>query len=152
MDDAHAFCSQFLRGREVVARKIVGAAGQAPIRMVLRGGVAVAPPETFPIATVTIRDYSTLLKLIFSPEIGFGDGYSAGSIELDGDLVDASKQRTGRGPLPPPADGALGRARGPRASRVDNSAGDWRAGLYAAAAPSREISHERNRRSRIRSR
>lgn len=68
--------------------KIVGAPGQAPIRMVLRGDVAVAPPDTLPIATVTIRDYSTLVNLIFNPEVGFGDGYAEGAIEVDGDLVE----------------------------------------------------------------
>jgi cyclopropane-fatty-acyl-phospholipid synthase len=56
--------------------------------MVLRGGVAVAPPDTLPIATVTIRDYSTLVNLIFNPEVGFGDGYAEGAIEVDGDLVE----------------------------------------------------------------
>ncbi len=37
---------------------------------------------------VCIRDRHTLLKLLRDPQIQFGDAYSAGKIEVEGDLVD----------------------------------------------------------------
>jgi cyclopropane-fatty-acyl-phospholipid synthase len=39
------------------------------------------------IGTVRIPDRSTLIALAMSPEMGFGDAYSDGRIEVDGDLV-----------------------------------------------------------------
>jgi cyclopropane-fatty-acyl-phospholipid synthase len=38
-------------------------------------------------AKVRIADWKTLASLALNPEIGFGDGYSEGRIEIDGDLV-----------------------------------------------------------------
>ena len=40
------------------------------------------------IGTVTFRNRKILYKLLFSGEVAFGDGYSAGSIDIDGNLVD----------------------------------------------------------------
>jgi cyclopropane-fatty-acyl-phospholipid synthase len=62
--------------------------GDLPIRLVLGKHEEVAPPSGLgEIATVSISDRRTLAKLLFSPEIGFGDGYADGSIVVDGDLV-----------------------------------------------------------------
>jgi cyclopropane-fatty-acyl-phospholipid synthase len=55
----------------------------------LRGRAAVASAGAAPVATVVIRDLPTLVKLILNPEVAFGDAYSAGSIEVEGDLVAA---------------------------------------------------------------
>jgi len=44
-----------------------------------------APAE---VATIRIADRSTLLGLVRSPDVEFGDGYSEARIEVDGDLVD----------------------------------------------------------------
>ena len=62
--------------------------GDLPIRLILGKHEEVAPPSgTEAIATVSISDRRTLAKLLFSPEIAFGDGYADGRIVVDGDLV-----------------------------------------------------------------
>jgi len=63
--------------------------GPAPIRLTLADSDGIAPPGIAPVATVRIRDRWTLAELAMDPEMGFGDAYSAGRIEVDGDLVRA---------------------------------------------------------------
>jgi len=61
--------------------------GPAPIALVL--GDARNLPETSEpiIATLRIPERSTLLSMALDPEVGFGDAYSTGRVEVDGDLV-----------------------------------------------------------------
>ena len=61
--------------------------GPVPIALVLRGSKNL--PETGEpiVATLRILARSTLLSIAIDPEVGFGDAYSAGRIEVDGDLV-----------------------------------------------------------------
>ena len=61
--------------------------GPMPIAFVLRDAKNL--PETGEplIATVRIPERSTLLSMALDPEVGFGDAYSAGRVEVDGDLV-----------------------------------------------------------------
>jgi cyclopropane-fatty-acyl-phospholipid synthase len=40
------------------------------------------------VATITFKNRAVLYQLLLSGEVAFGDGYSAGSIEIDGNLVD----------------------------------------------------------------
>ena len=68
-------------------RRILKATGQPPIRLVLGDGEGVSPPGISPVATIAIRDRLTLLRLMLNPEIGFGEGYAKGNIEVKGDLV-----------------------------------------------------------------
>jgi cyclopropane-fatty-acyl-phospholipid synthase len=75
------FADQWLLSR------ILDATGSAPVRLSLKGGPEVSPPDRQPIATVTIEDHSTLLQLLRDPEVGFGDAYMDGRIEVEGDLV-----------------------------------------------------------------
>lgn len=70
-------------------QRVLSAIGQAPIRLALKGREAVSPNGTRPVATIVIRDLPTLFKLILNPEIGLGDAYSEGSVEVEGDLVAA---------------------------------------------------------------
>ena len=59
-----------------------------PIRLVLRGREELSPAAgRDAVATVSIADRRTLARLLFSPEIAFGDGYTDGRIAVDGDLV-----------------------------------------------------------------
>ena len=67
--------------------RILKATGQAPIRLAFQDGQCVAPPGVPPIATVLIRDLRTLLGMIADPEVGFGEGYAHGRIQVQGDLV-----------------------------------------------------------------
>jgi cyclopropane-fatty-acyl-phospholipid synthase len=39
-----------------------------------------------PVATLVIKDRATLLRLIWDPEMHFGDAYTAGRVELEGDF------------------------------------------------------------------
>ena len=70
---------------------------------IVEGGVARGAPETpeitrarvqdhprapaDPVATVVIHNRAALFDLAWQPEIAFGDGYAAGHIDVDGDLV-----------------------------------------------------------------
>ena len=68
-------------------QKILDTIGRAPIRIVLENGPGFAPPGVSPIATVIIRDRRTLAELCVDPEIGFGDAYADGRVQVQGDLV-----------------------------------------------------------------
>jgi cyclopropane-fatty-acyl-phospholipid synthase len=70
-------------------KRVFAAIGPAPIELVLGNGQPVSPPGVQPVATFRIRDLATLSALAFDPEIGFGEGYASGRIEVDGDLVAA---------------------------------------------------------------
>jgi cyclopropane-fatty-acyl-phospholipid synthase len=61
--------------------------GHPPIRLAMKDGVSVSPPGAAPAATVVFQDRATLLNSILHSEVGFGDGYSDGKIEVEGDLV-----------------------------------------------------------------
>src|SRR5713101_10089125 len=68
---------------------ILDAIGQAPLGFVLKRGDRVSPAGMVPVADIVIRDVPTLLKMMQNPEIGFGDGYAEGTVEVEGDLAAA---------------------------------------------------------------
>jgi len=72
-------------------RKILNATGPAPIRLTFGDSVGVSPPSTTPVGTIVIHNAKTLIKLILDPEIGLGDGYADGGIEVQGDLVNTAE-------------------------------------------------------------
>lgn len=51
--------------------------------------VQVSPEGKLPVATIAIRDRRTLLKMLLDPQLGFGEAYTAGRVEVEGSLVDA---------------------------------------------------------------
>ena len=61
--------------------------GPVPIALVLRGAENLPKNGDPIIATVRIPARSTLLSIALDPDVGFGDAYSRGRIEVDGDLV-----------------------------------------------------------------
>ncbi len=61
--------------------------GKPPLDLVLWDGQVIAGAYGPPVAQVLIRDRGALLKLIASPELGFGDMYAAERIDVRGDLV-----------------------------------------------------------------
>jgi len=71
-----------------LARRLSMAIGNAPLRILLWDGSHFCPEGVRPLATVLIKDRPTLLKLLLEPELGFGDGYTAGRIEVEGDLLE----------------------------------------------------------------
>jgi cyclopropane-fatty-acyl-phospholipid synthase len=58
-----------------------------PIRILLWDGRSFLPEGKNPLYTVNIHDPGSLVRLFIDPEIYFGDAYSAGRIEIEGDLV-----------------------------------------------------------------
>jgi len=69
-------------------QKLSRVIGQAPIRIVLPSGAEISPPDAAPAGTLVIHDHQTLLRIILSPEIEFGDAYTEGRVEIEGDLVE----------------------------------------------------------------
>lgn len=67
--------------------RIYRAAGRPPIRLTLKNNVEVATTDVPPIANIVIHDRKTILHLLLDPEVGFGDAYSRGRINVEGDLV-----------------------------------------------------------------
>jgi cyclopropane-fatty-acyl-phospholipid synthase len=57
-------------------------AGSVPVRFAGNG-----PAPESPEPAIVIRDPRVLRALLLNPETGFGDGYSEGQIEVEGDLV-----------------------------------------------------------------
>jgi cyclopropane-fatty-acyl-phospholipid synthase len=72
---------------EWLLKKIYYGAGQAPIRLARRGGAEFVCPDRTPVASVIFDDWSTLAKLALNPEVGFGEGYTEGKIQVEGDLL-----------------------------------------------------------------
>ena len=70
-------------------KQIFKAIGPVPLRLALQDGPEMTPPGVDPVATIRIRDRRTLAHLIVDPEIGFGEAYAEGRVEVEGDLVAA---------------------------------------------------------------
>jgi len=70
--------------------RLAKAVGFPPIAFALWDGIDVytPPDETKMIGRLTFHDRGALITTISSPELGFGDSYSAGRISIDGDLVE----------------------------------------------------------------
>ncbi|MDW7710063.1 MAG: cyclopropane-fatty-acyl-phospholipid synthase family protein [Deferrisomatales bacterium] len=72
---------------EWLARSVLRGAGRPPVRFVLPGGREVAASRKDPVARLHVRDRRALARLLLDPELCFGDDYTAGRIEVQGDLV-----------------------------------------------------------------
>ena len=68
-------------------RRLLRSLGDPPLRVTLWNGESMATGTEEPVAHIRIASRVSLLKLLVNPELHFGDGYSDGSIEVDGDLV-----------------------------------------------------------------
>ncbi|HUK29649.1 MAG TPA: hypothetical protein VLV89_00960, partial [Candidatus Acidoferrum sp.] len=67
-------------------RRINRAIGEAPVRLVF-SKEDVAAADGAGKETIVIHDRRVLASLALDPEIGFGDAYMKGRIEVRGDLV-----------------------------------------------------------------
>ena len=67
--------------------RILSVCGQPPVRLALKNGTAAETAGSQPVATLIFQDRAALLNLVLRPEIGFGDGFADGKIEVEGDLV-----------------------------------------------------------------
>lgn len=70
-------------------RRLLAHLGHPPIEFVLWNGerVDAAPPGTEIVGRLRIADRGTLYGLISDPQVRFGDAWSEGRIEIEGDLV-----------------------------------------------------------------
>ena len=70
-----------------LAARVIDALGKPPITFVLWNGEELAGSASQPVAYLRIGDRKAFYKLLANPELQFGDLYSAGRIEIEGDLV-----------------------------------------------------------------
>jgi cyclopropane-fatty-acyl-phospholipid synthase len=75
-----------------LVRRLYKTLGHPPIEFVLGWTGEHIGQATAPVAQVRIADRATLLGLLSDPRVRFGDAYSAGSIEVEGDLVQLLEQ------------------------------------------------------------
>jgi cyclopropane-fatty-acyl-phospholipid synthase len=73
-----------------MARKLLDLLNEPPLAFVLWNGEEIASPGK-PVARVLIHDNEALNQLLINPALHFGDLYSVGRIEIDGDLVEFLK-------------------------------------------------------------
>ncbi len=75
-----------------VARTLLTAVGNPPFRLVLWDGKEIATSSSAPpVARVIIHQRTALHKLLINPDLHFGDLYSTGSVEVEGDLPEFLK-------------------------------------------------------------
>ena len=67
------------------ARRFLAALPHAPVRIELPGQSV--GPERGALATLRLADRRALLELCLDPELAFGDLYSSGRLEIEGDLL-----------------------------------------------------------------
>jgi cyclopropane-fatty-acyl-phospholipid synthase len=85
----------------VLLRTFLRFAGSPPLRCVLPDGSVIDPPDGEVVGTLRFRDRPTLYAMLRMPELGFGEGYTDGRIEVEGDLLEvlAAAYRTPPSPL-----------------------------------------------------
>ncbi len=71
-----------------VAARFLHMVGKPRIALRLWGGEEIYVAESAPVASFTVRDRATLYRMLLASDVGFGDAYSAGLIEVTGNLVD----------------------------------------------------------------
>ena len=83
--------SRSLRHERFGLEALFNRLGRPSIQMKLWDGFTVGVPDRS-IGTVTFNNRSVLYQLLFLGEVAFGDGYSVGSIDIEGNLVDVLVQ------------------------------------------------------------
>jgi cyclopropane-fatty-acyl-phospholipid synthase len=68
-------------------RRLLAALGNPAVEFVLWSGERVAPAGATATISIRIADRATLFRVLADPQVQFPDAYSAGRIEVDGDLV-----------------------------------------------------------------
>jgi len=71
-----------------LAKKLLDFLGCPSIRIVLWDGARVSSHAVAPLATLYFRDRASLYLTILRPELYWGDLYSMGRVDVDGDLVE----------------------------------------------------------------
>lgn len=71
-----------------LVRKLLQFSGNPNIEIRLWNGECISISNQDPIAIMRCNSRSAYRRLMFQREVGFGDGYSEGQIEIEGDLVE----------------------------------------------------------------
>lgn len=98
---------------KMLLSRMLRAIGDPPVQIVLWNGEAISTHEGKTVARVIIRDRGALLKLVTDPELYFGELYSTGRIEVQGNFLEfleavyrvlplSSDGKTGKKRLLPP--------------------------------------------------
>jgi len=74
---------------EWLLNRLYRSIGCPPIRIRLGESAEVSPEDKVPVATIVIRDRRNLFNMILDSQLGFGEAYTAGGVEVQGNLVDA---------------------------------------------------------------
>ncbi|MFQ5581368.1 MAG: class I SAM-dependent methyltransferase [Mariprofundaceae bacterium] len=69
-------------------RKFVNMIGNPPVPFALWDGVDVCASDAEPVGRIVIHERKSFINMLFNPNLGFGDGYSTGAIEVEGDLIE----------------------------------------------------------------
>jgi cyclopropane-fatty-acyl-phospholipid synthase len=69
-----------------LVRKLLHAIGSPPIRIVLWNGEESGDGSGPPMARIAFHDRTTLLKVLLDPHVQFGEAFSDGRLEVEGDL------------------------------------------------------------------
>lgn len=75
------------RAERWVLGRILRAAGEPPVRLVLPDGFSAEPRRPAPWFTLRIGTWRALLAMALDPETGFAEGYASGEVTLDGPLA-----------------------------------------------------------------
>jgi len=67
--------------------RILIAMGRPPFRLVLGNVEAISRSAGSPIGSIIFHDRQSLFRMLVNPQLGFGDGYSEGTIRVEGDLL-----------------------------------------------------------------
>ena len=70
-----------------LARKVLESLGTPPIALVLWNGEEIRAGSNIPITRVRLQDRAAFYQLLLNPSLHFGDLYSVGRIEVEGDLL-----------------------------------------------------------------
>jgi cyclopropane-fatty-acyl-phospholipid synthase len=70
-----------------LAQHVLHAIGRPPVRLVLWNGEEFAASDAAPVARIVFHDRTTFWKVVVDPSLQFGDAYSDGRVEVEGDLV-----------------------------------------------------------------
>ena len=75
-----------LEGR--LLRRLLSDLGDPPVEFGLWSGECIAPEGATPGIKIRIADRLTLFRVLRDPQVQFPDAYSAGKLEIEGDLVE----------------------------------------------------------------
>ena len=68
-------------------RRVLAMLGKPPIELVLWNGEVIGAGSGAPVARLSISHRGLLLRLLYRPDLYFGEAYSQGEVEVEGDLV-----------------------------------------------------------------